>query len=101
MREKGRGSQEKERSGHLEVSGLITHTHRGCGPFALTRVVISQLASVEEMGCLLALTVLGGLSASQQLLHCELCRGNVNLPLSCGDFKLKQNREARDRNKER
>lgn len=46
MRERGReGSQEKERSGHVEVSGLITHTHRGCGPFAVTRVAISPLAS--------------------------------------------------------
>ena len=52
-----------------------------------------------ETSCLLVLTVLGGLSASHQLLHCELCRTNVNLPLSCGDFKLEQSREGRELNK--
>ena len=50
MREKDRGKPGEERSGHMEVSGLITHTHthRGCGPFAVTCVVISQLASAQR-----------------------------------------------------
>lgn len=88
----------KERSGHMEVSGLITpihthsntHTHWGCGPFAVTWVEISQL--VLKTSCLSALTVLGVTSASHQLLHCELCWTNVNLLSSLGDFKLEQRR---------
>lgn len=74
MREKERGSQEKERSGHVEVSGLITHTHtqRMWSICSDTRSDISAGVG-EETGCLSALTVLGGLSASHQLLHCELC----------------------------
>lgn len=80
------------------MSGLITpiHTHmrahRGWGPFAVTCVEISQL--VSKTSCLSALTVLGVLGASHQLLHCELCRTNVNLLLSFGDFQLEQRREG-------
>ena len=48
MREKDGGKPGEERSGQMEVSGLITHTHRGCGPFAVTCVVISQLASARR-----------------------------------------------------
>lgn len=89
----------KERSGHKEVSGLITaihthmptHTRWGCGPFAVTWVEIAQL--VTKTSCLSALTVLGVLGAPHQLLHCELCRTNVNLLLSFGHFKLEQRGE--------
>lgn len=69
-----------------------THTRWRCGPFAVTWVEISQL--VTKTSCLSALTVLGVLGASHQLLHCELCWTNVNLLLSFGNFKLKQRREG-------
>lgn len=72
MREKERGSQEKKRSGHMKVSGLITHTHR---TWSICSDICSDISAGvgEETSCLSALTVLGGLSASHQLLHCELC----------------------------
>lgn len=99
---KERGSQEKERDQVMWRWMALSHTHtqRMWSICTDTRSDISAGVG-EEMGCLLALTVLGGLSASQQLLYCELCWTNVNLPLPYGDFKLKQNRKARDRNKGR